>query len=158
MWRAAARAVMKRDFTTVVSAVMNSSIGNSTAFFVFPYSLARGPVASTTISILLVCFTMLSMQALTAASSRASITAMCASRPVAVEFRISKLEVRIFESRLSFEILASSFHIPSHLADPARSRSMPRILKRSTEDSRRKTVNRDADSAANSAHAAHDIR
>src|SRR5215467_5932938 len=66
------------------SGTMNSSIGNSTAFFPFPYSLARGPAASRTISILPVCFTTPSMYWLTAAASRISVTAACAPPPLAV--------------------------------------------------------------------------
>ena len=52
IWRAAAREVTKRDLTIVASGTMNSSIGKSTAFFPFPYSLARGPAASRVMSIL----------------------------------------------------------------------------------------------------------
>src|SRR5499427_7592926 len=40
IWRAAARAVMKRDLTIVVRGTMNSSTGRSTAILVLPYSLA----------------------------------------------------------------------------------------------------------------------
>jgi hypothetical protein len=36
-WRAAARAVIKRDLTIVASSTMNSSTGKSTAFLPFPY-------------------------------------------------------------------------------------------------------------------------
>lgn len=50
--------VIKRDFTIVASGTINSSIGNSTAIFPFPYSLARGPAASRSMSILPVWFTM----------------------------------------------------------------------------------------------------
>lgn len=36
---------MNPDFTTVVSGTINSPIASSVAFFVFPYSFARGPTA-----------------------------------------------------------------------------------------------------------------
>src|SRR5215472_96778 len=84
MWRAAARAVMNCDFTTVVSGTINSSIARSTAFFPFPYSFTRGPTALNTMSMLPVCFMMQSMYSLTAASSRALITAACTRPPAAV--------------------------------------------------------------------------
>ena len=46
IWRAAARAVMKRDLTRVSSGTRNPSTGKSTANLV-PYSLASGPVPRT---------------------------------------------------------------------------------------------------------------
>src|SRR5216683_2303965 len=60
---------------------MNSSTGKSTAFLPLPYSVARGPTALKTMSMRPACLTMPSTYALTAASSRASTTCVCARPP-----------------------------------------------------------------------------
>src|SRR5262249_4369720 len=78
IWRAAARAVIKRDLTIVTSGIMNSSIDKSMVVFPFPSSLGRGRLAWRTMSSWPVCSAMLPTYWFTPASSRVSITAVCA--------------------------------------------------------------------------------
>jgi hypothetical protein len=72
MWRAAERAVMMQDFTTVDSATMYSSMVRSSACFAVPYSVALGPMTLNTMSTPPALSMTLSTYVCTAVSSRAS--------------------------------------------------------------------------------------